>query len=779
MLFRLFVFTVFCIVSTLLCSTADTSNNHNVQKFEFQAEVTRLMDIIIHSLYSHRDIFLRELISNSADALDKYRYNTLSTGNIVDDSVQLKIELVPNKIDRTLTIRDTGIGMTKSDLQNYLGIIASSGTSEFMRAATSGNIESTNQLIGQFGVGFYSVYLVADTVDVISRSSITDEINIWRSNADKTYTIESIDNSINDQYQRGTSVILHLKDDCDEYLDETILKKLVHKYSEFISHPIYLQTITQETITSDTPNVSIDSSDTDDLSSIDIDSDDGTSTSSETRDVTSFIRLNDQPAIWTRPSSDVTDEEYHSFYRVLNKKDTSTPLRHIHFKAEGDLQFSALLYIPSVVDATMYNNLYNTEYKSNIKLYVNKVLISDEIDILPKYLSFVHGVVDVSNFALNVNREMLSDNNKVLQQIGNKIQKKIIDLLVKMSNDDEQTDDYNTFYSQFAPSIKLGIIDDKSNKSKLAELLRFKSSQYTSDQQISLNQYIKHAGEHSDDAGDKSDKNIYYLSCESYESCNRNIVTERLKKLNYNILYFVDNLDEYAIQNLPAYKKYKFINIAKENFKIKEISKQQINDAKQSIQPLITYIGDVLKDYVLRVEVSARAVDSPAVLVSTQYGYSANMERLLKSQSFTDKQAQAMMLMNNKKILEINPYHPIIKQLNAHVDELDNDMLNDSVFLLYHTAAVTSGYTIDDTQLFANKLNRLLARSIGVDPDQPVDDEIKPLNSEEIKLQQSSDSADSSNSDSMPQMMNFDDIDMNDIEGSLAAMNEKAEHDEL
>ncbi|KAL8514741.1 hypothetical protein ACS0TY_013719 [Phlomoides rotata] len=520
----------------------------NAEKFEFQAEVSRLMDIIINSLYSNKDIFLRELISNASDALDKIRFLSLTDKEVLGegDNAKLEIQIKLDKEKKILSIRDRGIGMTKEDLIKNLGTIAKSGTSAFVeKMQTSGDLN----LIGQFGVGFYSVYLVADYVEVISKHN-DDKQYVWESKADGAFAIS--EDEWNEPLGRGTEIRLHLRDEAQEYLDEFKLKELVKKYSEFINFPIHLWA-TKE-VDEEVPADEDDSSDDEETSESKSSEEEEEEEDAEKEDKkpkTKTVKktthewelLNDMKAIWLRNPKEVTDEEYTKFYHSLAKDfGDEKPLAWSHFTAEGDVEFKAVLFVPPKAPSDLYESYYNSN-KSNLKLYVRRVFISDEFDeLLPKYLNFLMGLVDSDTLPLNVSREMLQQHSS-LKTIKKKLIRKALDMIRKIAEEDpdessdkkdieESSDDnekkgqYAKFWNEFGKSIKLGIIEDATNRNRLAKLLRFETTK--SDGKLtSLDQYISRMK--------SGQKDIFYITGTSKEQLEKSPFLERLTKKNYEV----------------------------------------------------------------------------------------------------------------------------------------------------------------------------------------------------------------------------------------------------
>ncbi|KAM1088195.1 hypothetical protein TB2_015790 [Malus domestica] len=718
-------------------SISKRSQRSNAQHFEFQAEVSRLMDIIIHSLYSNKDIFLRELISNASDALDKIRFLALTDKDVLGegDNTKLEIQIKLDKEKRILSIRDRGIGMTKEDLIKNLGTIAKSGTSAFVeKMQTSGDLN----LIGQFGVGFYSVYLVADNVEVISKHN-DDKQHIWESKADGSFVVA--EDTENEPLGRGTEIRLHLREEAGEYLDESKLKELVKKYSEFINFPIHLWASKEVDV--EVPADEDESSDEEESSesekreeetekSEDEDEDAEKKPKTKTKKETTYEweLLNDVKAIWLRSPKEVTDEEYTKFYHSLAKDfSDEKPLSWSHFTAEGDVEFKAVLFVPPKAPHDLYESYYNAN-KSNLKLYVRRVFISDEFDeLLPKYLNFLMGLVDSDTLPLNVSREMLQQHSS-LKTIKKKLIRKALDMIRKLaeedpdessdkdnkevekSEDEEKRGQYTRFWNEFGKSIKLGIIEDAANRNRLAKLLRFESTK--SDGKLtSLDQYISRMK--------SGQKDIFYITGASKEQLEKSPFLERLKKKNFEVIFFTDPVDEYLMQYLMDYEDKKFQNVSKEGLKLGKDSKDK--ELKESYKELTKWWKSALaSDNVDDVKLSNRLADTPCVVVTSKYGWSANMERIMQSQTLSDANKQGYM--RGKRILEINPRHPIVKELRERVvKNAEDESVKKTAQLIYQTALMESGFNLPDPKDFASRIYSSVKSSLNINPDVAVEEE--------------------------------------------------------
>ena len=618
----------------------------------FQTEVKQLLHLMIHSLYSNKEIFLRELISNASDAEDKLRFEALSNNALYEDDGDLKIRLEFDEAAKTVTITDNGIGMTRDDVINHLGTIAKSGTAEFMSKLT-GDSQQDSQLIGQFGVGFYSAFIVAKQVDVYTRKAGTDKAEgvHWSSEGEGEFTIENIERA-----ERGTSIVLHLKDEEAEFANGWKLRSLVKKYSDHIAFPVVMKSEPMPVEEGKEPE--------------------------EPQDET----VNEATALWSLSKSEIKDEEYQQFYKHISH-DFQDPLTWSHNRVEGKLDYTSLLYIPSKAPF----DLYNREVPKGLKLYVQRVFIMDEAEqFLPLYLRFVKGIVDTRDLSLNVSREILQS-DKTVESMKSALTKRVLDMLTKMAKNDAEK--YQSFWDEFGGVIKEGLAEDYANKDKVAGLLRFASTEGDAKQTVSLAQYIERMQE--------SQEKIYYISAESYAAGISSPHMEIFRKKGIEVLVLSDRIDGWMISYLSEFEGKHLQDITKGELDLGDIEdeedKKHIEEASKTYESLISQIKELLSDRVEEVRVTNRLTDSPACLVAGAHDMDAQMKKIME--------AAGQAVPETKPSFEVNPEHPLVQKLN---EEQNDERFNDLANVLFDQAALASGEQLKDPGAFVSRLNKLL-----------------------------------------------------------------------
>merc|ERR1712060_846381 len=717
---------------------------------EFQAEVSRLMDIIINSLYTDKQVFLRELISNAADALEKARFHSVQDESFLGDTKDLEVKIEHDPDAKTISIVDTGIGMSKADLINNLGTVAKSGTTNFLEAMSEG---ADANLIGQFGVGFYSAFLVADKVSVTSKCNDDPVQHVWESSADASFTVS--DDPRGNTLGRGTRVTLQLKEDAHDYLSEDKLKESAKKYSQFIQFPIYVK-VKKEVDADAEEDDDDDKEDDEEKDDVETKDDDEEKEEEEKKAPTKktvyeWEQVNTQKAIWLRAKEDVTEEEYNEFYKSISK-DYLDPLAYTYFNAEGEIEFKSILFLPKKAPFDMMDNYWSK--KSEVKLFVRRVLVAEKFDeLLPRYLNFVRGVVDSDDLPLNVSREQLQQ-NKIMKVISKKLVRKVLELMKKLAKEEDSGEDdedeekeegeekedkdeaeekkdkkdeegtWSKFWKEFNKNLKMGCYEDDSNRSKLSKLLRFRTTK-SEDKEVSLDKYL--------DRMQESQESIYYMSGDSIETMKKAPALQIFKKKDLEVLMLSDHLDESCLQKLADYEGRKFVSIQKADVKLDESDeeKKRFTKLKDMYKPLTDWWKEKLTDLtekgamkdagvkVEKVEISKRLTESPVVVVTSQFGYSAQQEKVMKAQAFQNKDQIGMM--SGRKTLEVNPNHPVVIDLLAKIKaDKEDPAAKDTAQVLFQTALIESGYELSDASALVNRVYRLMSKELGVDPDAPL-----------------------------------------------------------
>lgn len=614
----------------------------------FQTEISQLLDLMINSLYSQKEIFLRELISNSSDAIDKRRFAALTDASLLNDEEELAVTITTDADTKTLTISDNGIGMTHDEVIENIGTIARSGTKKFMEALKSGKDESDMSLIGQFGVGFYSVFMVADKVTLVTRKAGSDSAVQWESDGKGEFTIGDIKED-----NVGTSITLHLREDESEYLDDFRLKHIINKYSEHISLPIKM------------------------LGAAPLD-EEGNPVEGAERELET---INTGTALWTRAKNDISEEEYQSFYQGLSY-DMEPPLSTLHHKVEGNLEYTSLLFIPKKAPF----DLWNRETRKGIKLYVRRIFIMDDAEhLMPNYLRFVKGVIDSADLPLNVSREILQSDRDI-QKIKARAVKRVLDELKRIAKDEPET--YQEFWSEFGQAIKEGVVEDAANKDNIVPLLRFASTKNDSDEQtVSLDDYVERMGEDQDA--------IYYITAESHKAAQGSPHLEMFAKKDIEVLLLSDPVDEWLVNSLFEHNEKPLKSVNKGDLELNEDEKKEQEELKEELSPITEKLQEVLTESVKEVRLTNRLTESPACLVADANDPGANLERIMK--------AMGQDAPTSKPILEINPDHALIKGLST-----DSDDFADWAQVLFDQAALSEGAQIKDPANYVKLVNRLL-----------------------------------------------------------------------
>ena len=621
----------------------------NTQTHAFQTEISQLLDLMVNSLYSQKEIFLRELISNSSDAIDKRRFAALTDASLLNDEEELAVVITTDKEAKTLTVSDNGIGMNHDEVIENIGTIARSGTKKFMEALQESKKDSDSvSLIGQFGVGFYSVFMVADKVTLTSRKAGTDEAVVWESDGKGEFTIGSTEKDT-----VGTSITLHLREDESEYLEDFRLKHIIHTYSEHISLPIKM------------------------LGAAPLD-DEGNPQEDAERE---FETVNAGTALWARPKNEISDEEYQSFYQGLTY-DMQPPLATLHHKVEGNMEYTSLLFIPQKAPF----DLWNKDNKKGLKLYVRRVFILDDAEhLMPNYLRFVKGVIDSQDLPLNVSREILQSDRDI-QKIKASSVKRVLDEIKRLASNDEEK--FQSFWSEFGQVLKEGVIEDMANKDKITPLLRFASTHADSDQQsVSLDDYVARVPE--------DQESIYYITAESHQAAVGSPHLEMFAKKGIEVLLLSDPVDEWLVNSLPEYADKPLKSVTKGDLKLSEEEQKEQEEQKAELSSVTEKLQEVLSESVKEVRLTNRLTESPACLVADENDPGANLERIMK--------AMGQDAPTTKPILEINPDHALIKKLDAA-----NDAFADWAQVLFDQAALSEGAQIKDPARYVKLVNKLL-----------------------------------------------------------------------
>lgn len=662
------------------------------EKFEYQAEVSRLLDLIVHSLYSHKEVFLRELVSNASDALDKLRFLSVTEPSLLGEAGELEIHIKPDPDNGTITITDSGIGMTKEELVDCLGTIAQSGTSKFLKALKENkDLGADNGLIGQFGVGFYSAFLVAERVVVSTKSPRSDKQYVWEAVADSSSYVIREETDPEKLLKRGTQITLYLRpDDKYEFSDPVRIQNLVKNYSQFVSFPIYTWQEKSRTVEVEEDVEPKEGEE----------KPEGEKKKTVTEKYWDWELTNETKPIWMRSAKDVPKEEYYEFYKKTFNEFLD-PVAYTHFTTEGEVEFRSVLYIPGM--APMNNEDVINPKTKNIRLYVKRVFISDDFDgeLFPRYLSFVKGVVDSDDLPLNVSREILQE-SRIVRIMRKRLVRKTFDMIQDLA-EAENKEDYKKFWENFGKFLKLGCIEDTGNHKRITPLLRFYSSKSEEDL-IGLDDYVENMGE--------KQNAIYYLATDSLKSAKSAPFLEKLIQKDIEVLFLIEPIDEVAIQNLQTYKEKKFVDISKEDLELGDEDEVKERETKQEYNLLCDWMKQQLGDKVAKVQVSKRLASSPCVLVSGKFGWSANMERLMKAQTLGD--TSSLEFMRGRRILEINPDHPVVKDLHAACKNAPDSIdAKRAVDLMYETALISSGFTPDSPADLGNKIYEMMTMALG------------------------------------------------------------------
>ncbi len=633
----------------------------------FQTEVKHLLHLMIHSLYSNKEIFLRELISNASDAADKLRFLALSNESLYEGDSELKIRLEFDKDKRTISIIDNGVGMSREEVQEHIGTIAKSGTKQFFEALT-GDQAKDSELIGQFGVGFYSAFIVADKVTLTTRKAGADKSEgvRWESAGEGDYTLESVEKAT-----RGTEIVLHLKEAESEFLDGYRIRGIVRKFSDHISLPIVMD----KEVMPEMPEM---------------EEEEAAEGEEKAKPVAEIVEetINSASALWTKARQDISDDDYNQFYKHVGH-DFQDPLTHVHSKVEGVNEYTLLLYVPGRAPF----DLWDRDHKHGVKLYIRKVFITDDAEqLMPRYLRFIKGIIDANSLPLNVSREILQQ-SKQINTIKSGAVKKVLGMLENLAKNEPEK--YETFWKEFGNVIKEGPIEDHANKDRVAKLLRFSSTHTdNSKQDVSLEDYVSRMKEGQD--------KIYYVTADSFAAAKNSPHLEIFRKKGIEVLLLSDRIDEWLVSSLSEFDGKHLQSVAKGDLDLGALDSEEDKKAQEEIthdfESVLKQIQEVLADKVSEVRLSHRLTESPACLVSDIYGMSLNMERIMK-------EAGQSMNFGRKPIFELNPTHPLVSKLK---DEQDDARFADLTHILFDQAILAEGGQLDDPAAFVHKLNGLL-----------------------------------------------------------------------
>jgi molecular chaperone HtpG len=627
---------------------------------KFQTEANQLLSLMIHSLYSNKEIFLRELISNASDALDKLRYLSLTDDNLKGLEFEPKVIVTYDENDKSVSIIDNGIGMNEEDLMNNIGTIAKSGTKSFIENLT-GDSKKDSNLIGQFGVGFYSAFMVAERIDVITKKAGCEEAYKWSSKGDGEFDISEVTKE-----SHGTVIYMKLKDGEEEFLSNHRLESLIKKYSDHVAFPINLMYTTTETLEQS-------------------EEDKKAGKEPETKEVKKNEQINSAAAIWTQAKSDLKKEDYIEFYKTIAHTDEE-PFNYVHTKAEGTLEYNTLFYLPKKAPF----DLYRVDYQSNVKLYVNRVFISDDDkELLPTYLRWVKGVIDSSDLPLNVSREILQQ-NKILETIKQASVKKILGQIKKLQKNEEE---YEAFLKEFGRPLKEGLYQDHMNKDALLELVKFKSTN-NKEKSTSLAEYV--------DRMSTDQKAIYYITGDNENRLRNSPLLESFASKGVEVLILDDEVDEIVVPSLQSYKDKEFKSVNRTDT-ASDLDTKEDEEAKKEAEPIAQKIKDVLGDDVKEVKISSRLQDSPSCIVLDENDPTMQMQQMMRAMG------QEMPMDAIKPILEINPNHDIVKKLN---DVSDKELESDIARLLFEQALIAEGKVLDNAVEFNKRLNRIISLAI-------------------------------------------------------------------